>query len=85
MYGIMKIYSLADPVTSEVRYIGTTSGPLNVRLSQHKWDSKNKMSYKSHWSKQVFSSKKKVVEFLGFTLWNNPSQYENYLITYKKI
>jgi hypothetical protein len=49
----MKIYSLANPITNEIRYIGTTSGPLNSRLSQHKWDSKNKMSHKCHWIKQV--------------------------------
>lgn len=52
----MKIYSLAHPVTNEIRYIGVTSGNLNTRLAQHKWDAKNKMSYKCHWIKNILDS-----------------------------
>jgi hypothetical protein len=42
-----KIYSLNDPITNEVRYIGKTISPLYKRLSSHYRD--RKKSYKTHW------------------------------------
>ena len=31
----MKVYTLTDPTTNEVRYVGVTIQSLNQRLSQH--------------------------------------------------
>lgn len=56
MSGTLKIYSLAHPITGEVRYVGVTSGTLSTRLAQHKWDAKNKMSHKCHWIKSVIAA-----------------------------
>lgn len=49
-----KIYSLNDPETGEVRYVGKTVSPLYKRLSSHYRD-KSK-SYKTFW---IYSLKKK--------------------------
>lgn len=35
------VYGLADPITSEIRYVGLTTKPLEVRLRQHINDSHN--------------------------------------------
>ena len=45
----MKIYTIADPNTNEIRYIGVTLQPLKTRLSQHMWDSRNKHRHVCHW------------------------------------
>lgn len=52
----MIIYCLCHPTTKEIRYIGVTSLSLSQRLSQHIWDSKNKLSHKSNWIKSVYNS-----------------------------
>lgn len=43
----IKIYSLIDPVTDEIRYIGQTCRTLNRRLNNHLWCDHNK--YKTEW------------------------------------
>jgi hypothetical protein len=44
------IYTLSDPRTGEVRYVGVTHGRLNQRLSTHLADGKaNQKSHRSHW------------------------------------
>lgn len=50
------LYSLNDPITKEVRYIGYTSKTLKERLSSH-WGGRNfkKRSYKLNWFKQLES------------------------------
>ena len=51
-----KIYSLNDPNTNEIRYIGYTSQPLETRLKQHIRDSnRNVKSYKRNWIKSLKS------------------------------
>jgi len=37
-----KIYTLSDPETNEIRYVGKTIGTLNSRLSKHLCDSKRR-------------------------------------------
>jgi len=74
----MKVYSLSHPTTKEVRYIGVTSGTLNQRLSQHIWDSKNKMSHKCNWIKSVVleTGQVPIIELLDETEdWELIEQY----------
>ena len=52
----MIIYCLSHPVTHDIRYVGVTSLTLSQRLSQHVWDSKNKLSHKSNWIKSVYNT-----------------------------
>ena len=53
MCGTMKIYTLAHPITKEVRYVGVTTARLSQRLAQHIWGARNKVSYKSSWIKKT--------------------------------
>lgn len=43
------IYALVDPSTLEVRYIGQTVQPLNVRLTKHVYKSKQVKTYCASW------------------------------------
>ena len=45
------IYLLADPRTSEIRYVGKTTQELSVRITGHMRDNSN--SHKVHWLKQL--------------------------------
>ena len=49
----VKIYTLSDPISGEIRYVGKTIEDLNVRLSRHVRRRDN--TYKSNW---IFSLKK---------------------------
>lgn len=35
------IYTLADPITNDVRYVGITTRDLNYRYKRHFYDKKN--------------------------------------------
>jgi hypothetical protein len=53
------IYTLQDPVSLEIRYVGLTSQRLNVRLSSH-WNTfSNKKSHKVNWIKKLRKSNQK--------------------------
>lgn len=47
------IYTLQDPISLDIRYIGLTSQKLNVRLSAHWTTFNNKKSHKVHWIKKL--------------------------------
>jgi hypothetical protein len=47
------IYTLQDPFSLDVKYIGLTSQKLNVRLSAHWTTFNNKKSHKVHWIKKL--------------------------------
>lgn len=52
-----KFYTLSDPETNEVRYVGvTTAKTIRNRFYQHKWNSKNPKRCKTHsakWFKSI--------------------------------
>lgn len=48
-----KIYSLNDPITNEIRYIGYTSRELDIRLNEHIRNSKYTNTYKNNWIKSL--------------------------------
>ena len=43
------IYTLEDPTTKVVRYIGKTEESLSKRLTKHVYDSKRKISHRNNW------------------------------------
>ena len=54
----MKIYTLTDPITNEIRYIGVTKSSLNKRLCGHIHDCKSKKpTHKINWIKTLLSKK----------------------------
>lgn len=48
-----KIYTLSDPITNEIRYVGYTSTSLKERLRHHVKDCKYKKGYKINWIKKL--------------------------------
>lgn len=56
---IVQIYSLSDPDSGEIRYIGKTEGSLQKRLNHHLWEAKreNKI-YRHHWINCVLARDK---------------------------
>ena len=49
-----KIYTLNDPITNEVKYVGQTCKDLNKRLSGHLSESRLRCkSHKNHWIKSL--------------------------------
>ena len=50
-----KIYTLSDPETLNVRYVGVTSHSLSNRLSGHIHDAKTKFSHKCNWIKSLLA------------------------------
>jgi len=57
---IYKFYSLSDPDTLEVRYIGVTTNTLSVRFQQHKSAAKKDKDYthKTKWVKSLLNKNK---------------------------
>ena len=49
-----KIYTLNNPLTGEIKYVGVTTGALNTRLSQHIYNGKKgKNTIVSKWVKSL--------------------------------
>ena len=54
----MKIYTLTDPITNQIRYVGITKNSLNKRLQGHIHDCKSKKpTHKINWIKSLLSKK----------------------------
>lgn len=52
-----KIYSLIDPITNQIRYIGFTQKKLNERLWEHiTLANKGKKSYKYNWIRSLLTN-----------------------------
>lgn len=76
-----KIYSLNDPETNEVRYVGKTVSPLYKRLSSHYRDKKK--SYKTHWIESLKEKKlKPIIKLIEICDENNWEEREKYWISY---
>jgi hypothetical protein len=79
--GEYKIYSLNDPITDEVRYIGKTVSELFKRLSSHYRD-KSK-SYKTYWIQSLKEKGlKPVIKLVEICLENNWEEREKYWISF---
>ncbi len=77
-----KIYCLKHPDNEEIKYIGCTTTSLNLRLSQHIWDSKNKQSKKSLWIKDLINDNKKpIIELLEICNEESWKEREIYYIS----
>lgn len=63
-----KIYSLNDPLTNEIRYIGYTKGSLKKRLKEHIYDSNRNKSHKCNWIRKLRSVGLNPVIFFNLLL-----------------
>lgn len=79
-----RIYCLKDPTYLEIRYIGVTTSSLNVRLSQHIWDSKHRNgTHKRNWIKQLLKENQKpIIEMIEYCVEKNWEQREKYWINF---
>ena len=76
-----KIYSLNDPETNEVRYVGKTVSPLHKRLSSHYRDKKH--SYKTHWISTLKEKNlKPIIKLIEICNENNWEEREKFWIAY---
>ncbi len=50
---MFKIYTLADPITGNIRYIGKTSNTLQYRLAQHLRESNKITTRKANWIRSI--------------------------------
>jgi hypothetical protein len=66
MNKLIQIYTLSDPVTLEIRYIGKTVVPLKYRLSSHICESKKyNNSYKNSWIRSLLiKNQSPIIELL---------------------
>jgi group I intron endonuclease len=56
-----KIYTLHDPDTLDVRYVGFTSKSLEERLRGHIYDSKFEQHHKARWVRSILAANKRPV------------------------
>ena len=75
-----KIYTLKNPITNEIRYIGvTTAKYLSIRLSQHWYNANhNKQTHVSKWIRHIKC--KPIIELLEECNENNWEDREKYWI-----
>lgn len=80
---MIKIYTLKDPITNEIRYVGKTSNSLTERLQHHFYDlrrSKNK--HKINWFKKLENlGLKPIIELLDEVDDNDWKFWERYWIS----
>lgn len=80
---IFTIYTLKDPLTFEIRYVGVTCASLSARLSQHIYDSKKEgNSHKKNWIKSLKS--KPIIEKIEECNYRNWEKREKYWILFYK-
>lgn len=74
-----KIYTLSDPVTNEIRYVGKTEKSLLKRFNEHL--SKKDRTYKSCWIQSLLSTgNKPIIELLDEVRYEDWIFWEQYWI-----
>lgn len=83
---MIKIYTINDPDTLEIKYIGKTIQSLKKRLSGHVTKSKyNRSTHVSCWIyKLLKNNKKPIIKLLEECSSNNWAEREKYWISYYK-
>lgn len=84
-----KIYTLTDPTTNEIRYIGCTTQPLWKRLSAHISESTSNLrisnTHKSNWIRNLLSNgNKPIISLLEETSEDKLKEREKFWILYFK-
>lgn len=60
-----RIYTLTDPITNQVRYVGKTIQSLEIRRNRHIQDSKRKFNHRACWIRGLLKQgKKPIIELL---------------------
>lgn len=80
----VNIYTLRDPITNEIRYIGKTSQSLDKRLCSHCTDFNlnRNVSYKNSWIKRLKTQNKRpIIELLDIVNEEDWQFWEKYWIS----
>lgn len=76
------IYTLSDPYTKEVRYIGKTVKSLKSRLNNHLYTSKKVNNYRCNWIKSILNKGNvPIIEILDECQWKDSQHLECYWIS----
>lgn len=76
------IYTLAHPLTGEIRYVGKTVKSLNDRLKSHVWDTKRRNNHRVNWIKSLLKKNlQPTIESLDECPWIESQQLEQYWIS----
>lgn len=83
----VKIYSLSDPITNEVMYVGRTKTRLSARLSSHYHCSRNNSTPRDIWiaslRKNGLKPIAKVIEDVEENVWREREKY--WISYYRKV
>ena len=75
------IYTMSDPFTGEVRYIGKTAVSLAVRLSGHICDSKKLTNHRHYWIRSILNKGGiPILEVIDEVEWQHSQDTEIYWI-----
>lgn len=79
-----QIYTLKDPLTLEIRYVGVTQRKLSQRLYHHIWESKTQTgTHKRHWIKSLIDmGLRPIIELVEICDADNWIEKEKYWINY---
>lgn len=76
------IYSLEDPDTNEIRYIGKTVKSLPSRLTNHIYTAKKINNHRCNWIKSIVKKgKKPLIKIIDSCDWKESAELEIYWIT----
>lgn len=78
---LTRIYSLSDPDTGEIRYIGKTVKKLNKRLQGHIWAIKREKNHRTNWINSIINKNKiPVIKLICECSWENSQFWEIHFI-----
>ena len=76
------IYTLEDPLTGEIRYIGKTIRTLAQRMTSHIYSIKKENNHRSKWIKSLLNEgRKPVIKVLEECNWSDSQDLEIYWIS----
>lgn len=77
-----KIYTLSDPITNEIRYVGKSNNPLKRYYKHIDESTKNVKTHKNNWIKKLLSENKKpILEIIDEVLIEEWVFWETYWIS----
>lgn len=80
------IYTLSDPTTNNVRYVGKTSSSINLRYNNHIYKSRLKKTHKDCWIQSLLTNNiKPVLEIIDECSIENWILFERYWICQFKV
>lgn len=80
------IYTLEDPITNDIRYVGKTSRSIKIRYQEHLYDCKKGKAYSSRWINKLSKKGLEPIVREIDSCNNNGSELEKFYISkYKSI